>query len=92
MTAVLGWIANSFNCFFSPLALYSSGIGRAQMKKQIRLIEKKIDTQHVITSPDVPGLYVAHADLETTRCEVEPTLAMLTQMLERRGKLILRAN
>jgi hypothetical protein len=55
------------------------------MKKQIRLIEQKIGTQHVITSPDVPGLYVAHTDLETARREVEPTRAMLTQMLERRG-------
>lgn len=57
------------------------------MKKPIRLIEQIIGAQHVITSPDVPGLYVAHADLETARREVEPTLAMLKAMADRRSPL-----
>jgi hypothetical protein len=56
------------------------------MSKSIRLVEQIIGTQHVITSPDVPGLYVAHADLETARREVKPTLDMMSRMDARRRK------
>lgn len=57
------------------------------MSKRIRLIENIVGTQHVITSPDVPGLYVAHADLETARREVKPTLDMMARMSERHPPL-----
>lgn len=51
--------------------------------EDIRLVERKIGRQWLITSPDVPGLYVAHADLETARKAVPSAVEMLGHMAER---------
>ncbi len=52
----------------------------------IRLSERVVGDLHVITSPDVPGLYVAHADLETARRNVGPAVQMLETMEARRAQ------
>lgn len=50
---------------------------------KIRLVEEKIGSQHVITSPDVPGLFVAHSDLETARRDVQPTIEAMDRVRSR---------
>ena len=52
---------------------------------EIRLVKQQIGRQWVITSPDVPGLYVADADLEKALSSVEPAVQMLTDMQKRRA-------
>lgn len=51
--------------------------------RDIRLVETFVGSQHVITSPDMPGLYVAHDDLETARRSVETAVRMLDAMTMR---------
>lgn len=53
---------------------------------EIRLEFRVVGRQHVITSPDVPGLYVAHADLEEARRSVDSAVEMLSRMRERRAE------
>ena len=56
---------------------------------KIRLVEERLGTQHVITSPDVPGLFVDHADIEVARRDVEPTLQAMERVrsrIARRGQ------
>lgn len=52
----------------------------------IRLEHKKVGEQHVFTSPDVPGLHVAHADYETARASVPSAVEMLERMRSRRAE------
>lgn len=54
--------------------------------KSIKLLEEKVGSQWLITSPDVPGLNVAHRDLETARSSVPAAMDMLKAMSERRGE------
>lgn len=49
----------------------------------IRLQEQTIDSQHVITSPDVPGFLIAHADLRTARNDVGPALSAMQAVAAR---------
>ena len=50
-----------------------------------RLDCRKVGTQYLITSPDVPGLYVAHEDEAVARAGVEPAIRMLEDMRQRRA-------
>ena len=52
---------------------------------EIRLIEQVVGALSIITSPNVPGLYVAHADFGTARRNVEPAVRMLRAMKARRA-------
>lgn len=54
--------------------------------QNVRLEHRKIGSQHVFTSPDMPGLYVAHADYETARAGVPSAIEMLERMKERRAQ------
>jgi hypothetical protein len=49
-------------------------------------VHEVIGGQHVITSPDVPGLYVAHADEATARAHVPDAIKMLEDMAARRAR------
>lgn len=49
-----------------------------------KLIEEKVGGQWLITSPDVPGRYVSHADIDIARQSVPAAIDMLRQMTERR--------
>lgn len=50
----------------------------------IKIVEEKVGGQWLITSPDLPGLYVAHADLDVARQSVPDAVEMLHRMAERR--------
>lgn len=52
--------------------------------KKITLKVEKVGGQYLITSPEVPGLFVAHPRLSAARAAVRPTLLMLEQMAARR--------
>ena len=52
----------------------------------IRLEHRVVGTQHVFTSPDVPGLYVAHADRDAAERHVPEAIEMLRRMQERRAQ------
>jgi hypothetical protein len=45
-----------------------------------------IGSQHVYTSPDVPGLYVAHTDEQTALKGVPGAIKMLEDMTARRAR------
>lgn len=49
----------------------------------IRLVEREVGRQWLITSPDVPGLYIAHADRAVARKAVPAAIEMLDEMTER---------
>jgi hypothetical protein len=51
-----------------------------------RLVHEVIGSQHVYTSPDVPGLYVAHSDQQTALKGVPGSIKMLMSMTERRSR------
>ena len=50
----------------------------------IRLDHRVLGNLHVFTSPDVPGLYVAHVDKVTAEKAVPEAVEMLQKMEERR--------
>lgn len=50
---------------------------------EVRIEHRVVGTQHVFTSPDVPGLFVAHADRETAQRDVPAAIEMLKRMQER---------
>jgi hypothetical protein len=52
-------------------------------RSPIRIESRKVGTKHVCTSPDVKGLFVAHADAGCARSSVESALAMLERMEDR---------
>ena len=41
---------------------------------EIRLVHRVVAGRHVFTSPDMPELWVAHADLEVAKSEIEPVV------------------
>ena len=51
--------------------------------EEVELVERKVGRQWLITSPDVPGLYVAHADRDAARRAVPGAIQMLRHMGER---------
>lgn len=51
--------------------------------EDVRLERREIGGKHVITSPDVPELHVAHADAQMALASVQPTLDTLAKMRER---------
>ncbi|MFA6964841.1 hypothetical protein [Bosea sp. (in: a-proteobacteria)] len=52
----------------------------------IRVEHRIVGTQHVFTSPDLPGLYVAHADKAVAERSVPEAVAMLRAMAARRAE------
>lgn len=52
----------------------------------IRVEHRIVGTQHVFTSPDLPGLYVAHADKAVAESSVPEAVAMLRAMAARRAE------
>lgn len=50
----------------------------------IKLEHRVVGALHVFTSPDLPGLYVAHADRETAERNIPEAVEMLRQMQARR--------
>lgn len=50
---------------------------------EVRIEHRIVGTQHVFTSPDVPGLFVAHADREKAERDVPAAIEMLKWMHER---------
>ncbi len=51
---------------------------------KIEYREERVGSQWLITSPQLPGLYVADPNLETARAAVPDAIAMLERMAERR--------
>ncbi len=51
-----------------------------------RLEWERVGTQWLVTSPDVPGLNVAHPDLDAAIRAVPHALQMLRSMAERRAE------
>ena len=52
----------------------------------IRLEHRVVGRQHVFTSPDVPGLYVAHPDKQRAYQAIPSAIEMLEQMNARRAE------
>ena len=52
----------------------------------IRIEHRVVCTQHVFTSPDVPGLYVAHVERAIAESSVPDAVAMLRAMQARRAE------
>ena len=50
---------------------------------EIKLVERQVGSQWLITSPDVPGLYVAHVDPEVARREVKPAIEAMDRARKR---------
>lgn len=50
---------------------------------EVRIEHCVLGSQHVFTSPDVPGLFVAHTDRETAERDVPAVIDMLKRMQER---------
>lgn len=46
----------------------------------IKIVEEKIGSQYVFTSPDVEGLYVAHEDRATAYADIMPTIRAMDQV------------
>jgi hypothetical protein len=68
----------SINCFWGSTTAYINQQLRGfPMERTIRLDEKKVGPQWLITSPDVPGLFVAHEDIDVARRDVEPAIAAM---------------
>lgn len=58
----------------------------------IRLRTERVGRQWLVTSEDVPGLYVAHDDLETAMGDVRPAIEALDRVrvrlaLERQARI-----
>ena len=53
------------------------------MVKDIELVHRVVGTKHVFTSPNVPELYVAHADEEVARNCVQSALDSIAQVKAR---------
>lgn len=51
--------------------------------RQYSLVERKIGNQWLITSPDLPGLFVSHSDLAVARGDVLPTIRAMERVRER---------
>lgn len=49
----------------------------------LKIEHRVVGTQHVFTSPDLPGLFVAHRDRDTAEADVPAAIDMLLAM-ERR--------
>lgn len=50
---------------------------------EIKLEERRVGSQWLITSPDVPGLYVSHSDLEAARRDVQPAIEAMDRARKR---------
>ena len=46
----------------------------------LRIEYRVVGTQHVFTSPDLPGLFVAHRDRDTAEADVPAAIDMLRRM------------
>ncbi|EKS37675.1 hypothetical protein [Afipia clevelandensis] len=51
-----------------------------------RLVQKKIGDLYVYTSPDLPGLYVAHPDEATALGQVPESIAAIERINARRDE------
>ena len=49
-----------------------------------KIIEERVGSQWLLTSPDLPGLFVADSDIDEARKAVPDAVAMLERMAERR--------
>lgn len=54
--------------------------------ENIRLEHNTVGGQHVFTSPDMPGLHVAHSDYDTAKASVPSAIEMLKRMRDRRTR------
>lgn len=52
----------------------------------IRVEERRVGSQWLITSAELPGLYVAHADLDVARRSTPAAIRMLREMAARRPR------
>ena len=50
----------------------------------IPLEHRKVGSQHLFTSPELPGLYVAHSDRQKAWESIPSAVEMLRKMQERR--------
>lgn len=55
----------------------------AGRQKTVDLVERFVGAQWLITSPQVEGLFVAHADLDEARRAVPGAIEMLRRMTKR---------
>jgi len=46
----------------------------------IRLEHKMVGGQHVFTSPDMPELWVTHAELDIAKSEIEPVMQAIMRL------------
>ena len=51
-----------------------------------RIEHRMAGSQHLFTSPDLPGLYVAHADEAVARADIQPAIETLRAMERRRAQ------
>lgn len=49
----------------------------------LKIEHRVVGTQHVFTSPDLPGLFVAHRDRDTAEADVPAAIDMLRRMEQR---------
>jgi hypothetical protein len=49
----------------------------------LKIEHRVVGTQHVFTSPDLPGLLVAHRDRDTAEADVPAAIEMLRRMEQR---------
>ena len=64
----------------------------------LKIEHRVVGTQHVFTSPDLPGLFVAHRDRDQAQADVPAAIEMLRAMEQRlaekrrvRDRIALRA-
>lgn len=50
---------------------------------QYFLVQRKIGNQWLITSPELPGLFVSHSSLEVAKSDVLPTIQAMDRVRER---------
>ncbi|MCP1549393.1 MULTISPECIES: hypothetical protein [Methylobacteriaceae] len=53
----------------------------------IKLVQRKVGTEFVITSPDVPELHVSHPDPDRALAGVPDALDMIERMKDRRASM-----
>jgi hypothetical protein len=49
----------------------------------LKIEHRVVGTQHVFTSPDLPGLFVAHRDRDQAEADVPAAIEMLRRMEQR---------
>ncbi len=49
------------------------------------IVHRMVGEFHLLTSPDVPGLYVADRDLAVAEARIDPSIEALARMRERKA-------